>query len=406
MTEITGVVTGGVDAHADSHEAAALDEQGRLLGGRAFPATAAGYEELLAWLEGFGEVGLVGVESTGAYAAGLARFLCSRGVRLVEVNRPHAHTRRRRGKSDPVDAEAAARKALAGEALAVPKQTDGIVESIRQLRVAREGAVKARTAALNQLQSLVVTAPEELRARLAGAGTSAVRLRLCLRLRADTAQLERPAQAAKLALRSVAERVRTLEAELAKLDGELERLVASAAPRTLSLVGVSTQNGGQLLVTAGQNIERFRSEAAFAHICGASPIPASSGRTRRHRLNPGGDRQANRALHMIAVVRLRHCERTRAYAERRSAEGLSKKEVLRCLKRYIAREAYQTLRADLASLSSPAAAKAPVRRSRRAVTISCSAGPIGSSRSKPHTLAGVADPAPTLPGKRKVAGSP
>jgi transposase len=406
MTEITGVVTGGVDAHADSHEAAALDEQGRLLGGRAFPATAAGYEELLAWLEGFGEVGLVGVESTGAYAAGLARFLCSRGVRLVEVNRPHAQTRRRRGKSDPVDAEAAARKALAGEALAVPKQTDGIVESIRQLRVAREGAVKARTAALNQLQSLVVTAPEELRARLAGAGTSAVRLRLCLRLRADTAQLERPAQAAKLALRSVAERVRALEAELAKLDGELERLVASAAPRTLSLVGVSTQNGGQLLVTAGQNIERFRSEAAFAHICGASPIPASSGRTRRHRLNPGGDRQANRALHMIAVVRLRHCERTRAYAERRSAEGLSKKEVLRCLKRYIAREAYQTLRADLASLSSPAAAKAPVRRSRRAVTISCSAGPIGSSRSKPHTLAGVADPAPTLPGKRKVAGSP
>jgi transposase len=406
MTEITRVVTGGVDAHADSHEAAALDEQGRLLGGRAFPATASGYEELLAWLGGFGEVGLVGVESTGAYAAGLARFLCSRGVRVVEVNRPHAHTRRRRGKSDPVDAEAAARTALAGEARAVPKQTDGIVESIRQLRVAREGALKARTAALNQLRSLVVTAPEELRARLAGAGTSTVRVRLCLRLRADTAQLERPAQAAKLALRSVAERIRALEAELAKLDGELERLVVAAAPRTLNLVGVSTQNGGQLLVTAGQNIERFRSEAAFAHICGASPIPASSGRTHRHRLNPGGDRQANRALHMIAVVRLRHCERTRAYAERRSAEGLSKKEVLRCLKRYIAREAYQTLRADLAALSSPAAAKAPLRRSRQAVTTSCSAGPVGSSRRKVHTLARVADPAPTRPGKRKVAGSP
>ncbi len=252
---------------------------------------------------------------------------------MVEVKQPHAHRRRRRGKSEPIDAEVAAGKALAGEARAIPEQRSGIVESIRRLRVAREGAVKAHSAALNQLQQLVVSAPEQLRARLAGAGTIAVKVRLCLRLRANKAQLAEPAQAAKLALRSVAERIRALEAELAKLDRELDRLVAAAAPRTLSLLGVSTQNGGQLLVTAGQKIERLRSEAAFAHICGASPIPASCGRTRRQRLNPGGDRQANRALQMIAVCRLRHCERTRAYAERRIAEGLSKKEVLRCLKR-------------------------------------------------------------------------
>ena len=204
MTEIIRVVTAGVDAHADRHEAAVLDGQGRLLGDESFPATGRGYQELLAWLQGFGQLALVGVESTGSYAAGLVRFLSSREVRVVEVNQPHAHTRRRRGKSDPIDAEAAARKALAGEARAVPKQTDGIVESIRQLRVAREGAVKAHTAALNQLRDLVVTAPEGLREQLAGRKTSRGKVSLCLRFRPDRARLAEPGQAAKLALRSVA----------------------------------------------------------------------------------------------------------------------------------------------------------------------------------------------------------
>jgi transposase len=391
MTEIPRFVTGGVDSHAESHDAAALDERGRLLGGGSFPATALGYRELLAWLESFGPVRLVGVESSGSYAAGLVRYLSARGVRVVEVNRPHAHTRRRRGKSDAIDAEAAARKALAGEARAIPKQTGGIVESIRQLRVARESAVKARTAALNQLKDLVVTAPAELREQLAGAKTGAGRVRLCLRLRPDQTRLEEPLQAAKLALRSIAKRIRALEAELAELDRQLERLVATAAPRTLGLRGVSTQNGGQLLVSAGQNIERLPSEAAFAHLCGASPIPASSGQTRRHRLNYGGDRQANRALHMVAVCRLRSCARTRAYAERRTAEGLSKKEVLRCLKRSIAREVYRALRADLAALAESAAAS--TQQARRTVAISCGAGPLGITRTRsPGMIAGSQSP--------------
>ena len=407
MTQIRGFVTGGVDAHAEAHHAAALDEQGRLLGVAAFPATAQGYRQLLAWLEGFGQVGLVGVESTGSYAAGLVRFLAARGVALVEVNQPHAHTRYRRGKSDAVDAEAAARKALAGEARAIPKERGGIVESIRQLRVARAGAVKAHTAALNQLGQLIVTAPAELREQLAAAKTSAGKVSLCLRLRADRACLHEPAQAARLALRSVAERARALERELELLDQKLGELVAAAAPRTVSLLGVSTQNGGQLLVTAGENIGRLASEASFASLCGASPIAASSGRTTRHRLNPGGDRQANRALHMLAVCRLCHCPRTRAYAARRTAEGLSKKEILRCLKRYIAREVYHSLRADLAALS-PRAAATPKRRARRAVTITCGGGPIGITRTRAGSPArtakddaGVADPDPYPARKRQ-----
>jgi transposase len=376
MTQIRRVVTGGVDAHADNHHAVALDERGRLLGDAVFATTARGYRELLGWLEAFGQVRLVGIESTGAYAAGLVRFLSAHAVAVVEVNQPHAHTRRRRGKSDPVDAEAAARKALAGEATAVPKYSSGIVESIRQLRVAREGAVKARTAALNQLSVLLVTAPDELRQQLGVRKTTRGKVSLCLRLRPDAAQVHEPLQAAKLALRSVAERVRELEVQIRLLDTHLARLVAAAAPRTTSLLGISTQHGGQLLVSAGQNIERLSHEAAFARLCGASPIPASSGRTTRHRLNRGGDRKANRALHLIAVCRLRNCARTRAYAERRTAEGLTKKEIIRCLKRYIAREVYYTLRADLADL---APAKSATTRT---VTINYGAGPTGVTRKR------------------------
>jgi hypothetical protein len=184
-----------------------------------------------------------------------------------------------------------------------------------------------------------------------------------------------------------------LEREIDVLETQFDWLVAAAAPRTLNLLGVSTQNGGQLLVSAGENIERLHSEAAFAHLCGVSPISASSGRTRRHRLNYGGDRQANRALHLVAVCRLRYCPRTRAYAERRSAEGLSKREILRCLKRSIAREVDRTLRADLAALETAAAATPPKRRSRQAVTISCGAGPIGTSPTRRTR----STPAPTLP---------
>jgi transposase len=352
MTIPRSVVIGGVDCHADTQHAVALGGLGQRLGDAGFPATQEGYGRLTAWLRGFGDVERVGVESSGSYGAGLTRALIAAGIAVIEVNRPHLHTRRRRGKSDPIDAEAAARKVLAGEARAVPKDTRGIVEAIRLLRVARAGAVKARTAALNQLRKLLVTAPEPLRRQISSSRkTLAGQAAPCARLRPDLARSTDPEQAAKLALRSVASRVVTLNGQVQELDEHLARLVGRAAPRTIALLGVGVGHAGQLLVTAGQNVERLRSDAAFAHLCGADPIPASSGKTVRHRLNRGGDRQANTALHMIAVVRLRYCSRTRAYAERRTMDGLSKLEIIRCLKRYIAREIYHALRADLVTLN-------------------------------------------------------
>ena len=353
MTQENTLVVGGVDAHADTHHVAALDQRGVLLSTKSFPTTTPGYRELLDWLSSFGEIDAIAVESTGSYAAALVRYLREHDVAVVEVNQPHAHTRRRVGKSDPIDAEMAARLFLAGKAKAVPKQTDGIVESIRLLRAARNSAVKSRSAAIVQLRDIIITAPQELRDQLSDRKTLRGKATVCARFGPSARELRSPSQAAKFALRSIAQRIETLDREISGLDRELEQLVATAAPRTTQLLGISTGHAGQLLVTAGQNIERLHGESSYAALCGASPIPASSGKTTRHRLNYGGDRQANRALHLIAVCRLRYCERTRAYVKRRTAEGKTKREIMRCLKRYIAREVYNTLRADLADTARP-----------------------------------------------------
>jgi transposase len=242
------------------------------------------------------------VESSGAYGAALTRHLVAAGVKVVEVNRPHAHTRNRRGKNDAIDAEAAARKVLAGECTAVPKDTIGIVEAIRQLLLARASAVHARAAALHQLGELVVTSPADVRASLT-AKTLAGKASQATRWRPDPARLADPAQAARIALRSIGRRIHALSDEIKLLDAQLSTLVTRAAPKTLALLGVGIVHTAQMLITAGQNIERLRSENAFAHMCGADPIEASSGKTERHRLNPGGDRDANRTLYLIAVVR-------------------------------------------------------------------------------------------------------
>jgi transposase len=351
MTQQDTVVVGGVDAHADTHHVAALDERGVLLCTKSFPTTTPGYRRLLDWLGSFGEITAIAVESTGSYAAALVRYLREHDVCVVEVNQTHAHNRRRVGKSDPIDAEMAARLFLAGKAKAVPKQTDGIVESIRLLRVARHSAVKSRSVAMVQLRDIIITAPQQLRDQLSERKTLRGKATLCARFRPSARELRSPSQAAKFALRSIAQRIETLDREITTLDRELEQLVGAAAPRTTQLLGISTAHAGQLLVSAGQNIERLHGESSYAALCGASPIPASSGKTTRHRLNYGGDRQANRALHLIAVCRMRYCERTRAYVTRRTAEGKTKREIMRCLKRYIAREVYNTLRADLADLA-------------------------------------------------------
>lgn len=366
------LVVGGVDSHAESHHAAVLDARGVLLGTRAFPVTAAGYRCLLGWLGGFGRVQAVAVESTSSYAAGLTRYLRERGVEVIEVNQPYAYTRRRLGKSDPLDAEMAARMYLAGQAKALPKQTDGIVESIRVLRVARNSAVKARSAALVQARDLIITAPQQLREQLAVRKTIRAKLTICKHYRPSAGALSSPEQACKLALRTLARRVGSLDQEITTLDRQLEPLVKSAAPNTTQLLGVATGHASQLLITAGQNIERLRAEGSFAALCGSNPIQASSGKTNRHRLNPGGDRQANRALHLIVVCRMRHCPRTQAYVARRTQEGKTMREIIRCLKRYVARELYHTLLTDLTP--------PPHQPPRHATTILCGNPGFGITR--------------------------
>jgi transposase len=290
-----------------------------------------------------GTLSAVGVEGTGAYGAELARVLTAAGVAVVDVDRPDRKTRRMKGKSDPIDAYAAAMAVLSGRATGTPKSRDGVVEAVRVLRIARRSAVKARTQAMNQIRGLLVSAPAMLREQVAGLERAAL-IRTLARLRPGD-DLSRPLAATRASLRRLARRHQVMDAEITDLDAEIGPLVKQAAPELLALFGVGPETAGQLLASAGDNPERMRSEAAFAHLAGAAPIPASSGRTHRHRLNRGGDRAANNALHTIVLVRMRYDERTRAYVERRTKEGLSKKDIVRCLKRFVAREVYRSLTA-------------------------------------------------------------
>jgi transposase len=340
MTEEEPRVTVGVDTHGEVHVAVVLDERGRLLGTHSFPTTIDGHRSLVTWAGGFGVIDAAGVEGTGAWGAGLARHLTASGYRVLEVDRPDRKTRRQRGKSDTIDAEAAARTVQAGTASGIPKTRTGAVEAIRVLRVARRSAMKSRSQAAIQLHSLVSTAPDELREDLRTLKLAQLVAR-CSRSRPDA--LRDPVSATRASLRSISRRWLALDAEIAELDGFLSPLVSAAAPNLLALYGVGTDVAGQLLVTAGDNPDRLRTEAAFSHLCGVSPIPASSGRTDRHRLNRGGDRQANCALYRVVLSRLRWDPRTIAYAERRTKSGLTKPEILRCLKRYVAREIYYEL---------------------------------------------------------------
>jgi transposase len=337
----TRPITGGVDTHLDVHVAAALDANGGVLGVESFPTTPAGFADLHTWLIGFGPLGRVGVEGTGAYGAGLARFLRGVGVAVVEVDRPNRQARRRHGKSDTLDAVEAARAALSGRAHGVAKTADGNVEAIRVLLIAFRSGREARTRCLNQLRHLGFCGPDDLRERFRGVTVES--------LARDAAAL-RPnphgdcvMYATKLAMQILGRRVLDIDADSARLHGELANLVAATAPSLVALHGVGTHTAALLLVAAGDNAQRIGSEAAFAHLCGVAPIHASSGKTVRHRLNRGGNRQANHALWRIVFTRMSSDPRTRAYVERRTVEGRNKPEIMRVLKRYVAREVYRHL---------------------------------------------------------------
>lgn len=339
-TVVAPNITIGVDTHKDSHVAVALDGLGRRLAQHVAPATTAGYQQLHRWACDLGHPEAFGVEGTGSYGAGLSRYLRGCGNRVIEVNRPDRSTRHRLGKSDPIDAEAAARAVLAGTASATPKHGDDQVEVIRLLKLTRDSAVKAQTQAVNQLKAVLVTAPAELREPMTGLGLITL-LDRCAGLRPG--EPTTVLAAAKHALRLLARRALRLRAEAKELREHLDALTAAACPTLVQLTGVGPDTAAALLLAAGDNPHRLHSEAAFAALCGTNPIPASSGKITRHRLNRSGDRQANAALHRAVVTRMHWHEPTRAYVERRTAEGKTKPEIMRCLKRYLARRVYRCL---------------------------------------------------------------
>ena len=334
----------GIDTHLDAHMAAAITTLGQALGNRSIPTTPEGYRDLLYWARDLGQIEKVGIEGTGSYGADLTRVLVEEGLTVIEVNRPDRSRRRRLGKNDATDAENAARAVLSGEARAIPKAQNGPVEALRMLSVARRSAIKARTQASNQLKSLLVSAPEAVRSTVAQPSFLAC-VERCARLRpSDHMDL---LQASRRALRTLARRWLALRAEVRELDAAMAALTRRAAPRLSAQHGIGPQTAATLLITAGDNPERLHSEAALAALCGVNPLEASTGRVVRHRLNRGGNRQANNALWTIALVRARGEARTQAYVARRTAEGRTLKEIFRCLKRYIAREIYPLLLEDL-----------------------------------------------------------
>jgi transposase len=337
----------GVDTHKDEHVAVLLDGLGGRLAELFLPATITGFGALLSFCRDHvgpeGTIIAFGVEGTGSYGIGLARFLRRHGLIVQEVHRPPRKGERRlSGKSDTIDAEHAARQVLAGRRNPIPKTAAGAVEALRLIKVARDTAVKARTSAIITLKATLVTAVDELRAELEPL-TDHKLITACAALEPG-GELDDPEAAMRHVLRSLARRWLELHEEIKAHSRHLKVQTKAAAPRLVEAVGVGLDIAAEMLVTAGDNSDRVRSESAFAKLCGASPIPAGSGKTNgRHRLNRGGNRQANAALYRAIVVRMRWHQPTIDYVARRTAEGLSKREIIRCLKRYLAREIYRLL---------------------------------------------------------------
>lgn len=342
MNEVTSTdIIIGVDTHKEVHAAVAISGLGAHLGALSIQANASGYRHLESWAMSLGPVRAIGIEGTGSYGAGLCRFLRGRGREVLEVNRPNRQLRHKKGKSDTVDAESAARAVLSGQATASPKSGDSVVEMIRHLKVARDTAVKARTQAMQTMKAMIVSAPAVLREELDQVTGRMAFVRRLAALRPGP--ITTTTASAKASLRAIARRWLALDAEIKAHEGQLETFTAQQAPELVQAHGMAAGTAAQMLILVGDNPERIRSEAAFAKLCGACPIPASSGKTNRRRLNRGGDRQANAALYRVVIVRMRGHQPTQDYVKRRTEQGKSKPEIIRCLKRYVAREIYHYL---------------------------------------------------------------
>ncbi|MET0145215.1 MAG: IS110 family transposase [Ilumatobacteraceae bacterium] len=334
----------GVDTHKHVHVAVAIDVWGIRLEDRSFPADSGGYRQLIAWAVEVGPIEAFGIEGTGSYGAGLTSAVRRAGHRVIEVNRGDRRARRANGKSDTLDAELAARSVLAGQSSAVPKTADGAVEMMRQLKIARDTAVKARTSAIISLKQIIVNAPAELRESLAGLADKAL-IDRCAGFRPGS--INSTTASAKHTLRALARRWLFLNDEIHEHDRHLDQLTAGTAPKLRDGFGIGPDTAAEMLIIFGDNPERIHSEAAFAKLCGVCPIPASSGMTTgRHRLSRGGHRQANSALYRSTIVRMRFHQPTIDYVARRTAEGMPKREIIRCIKRFLAREIYQRVMTD------------------------------------------------------------
>ncbi|GGI01797.1 IS110 family transposase [Arthrobacter liuii] len=364
-------VIAGIDTHADTHHVAVINEHGKPLADKEFLAVGSGYRKIVEFIASYGTVTAVGVEGTGSYGAELARTLRGEGLTVLEVN-PNRAARRLKGKSDPLDAYQAAKSVLEGRTRAIPKAKDGPVECLRIVRSGRASAIKARTAAINQIKALLVSAPDKIRAKYRAMATPA--LITALQRTRPTGHLADPEYVTLLTLKALAVRCQALGTEIEAADAALKEILDSYAPLLCDLPGVGTEVASQLLITFGDNPDRLGNEAQFASLVGVAPVPASSGKTTRHRLSRGGDRSANNALHQVVLVRMGSCQRTKDYVLKRTSEGKSKREIMRCLKRYAAREIYRQV-----TNPRPAPDNSDLRQTRTAIgmTITTVAGELG-----------------------------
>ncbi|GAB19980.1 putative transposase [Gordonia effusa NBRC 100432] len=334
----------GIDTHKHTHHVAVIDADGRLIADRQFGTTHAQYLQIQRWLAHW-HLRSIGIEQTGTYGAAVTNVLASAGYRIIDVNHPDLSVRAREGKSDPIDAVMAANAVRTGRCQVIAKDRTGQLEALRFYCAARTSAVKARSAALTQIAALAITVDPKLRERL---GTTSRDIVTCARtLRPDTTRPHDPIQAAKTALRALATRITDLDTEIKSHDRALTEIITPLAPRLLALPQVGIHIAAQLLLTIGQCPNRITTDAQFARLTGVAPINASSGRTNRHRLHRGGNRQANRAIHLIAIGRLKHHQPAIDYYHRRTSNNLSKTDTIRAMKRHIAREVFGALKADL-----------------------------------------------------------
>jgi len=369
LTESTLIVA-GADTHADTLHVAAISMTGAALGDREFPTTRTGYATAIRFLTSWGQIERIGVEGTASYGAGFTRALSTAGIEVVEVTRAVKSTRRLKGKSDPLDAYSAARTALAGDGLATPK--DDATSGLRALHIARRSAIKHRTAVINQIKARLISAPDMVREKYR-ASTTLKMIEALARCRPD-AQAEPWAQSVLVAAKMLAQRVQFLETQVESLQAQIDAIVTEANPGLRAAYGVGSDTAAQLLITAGANPHRLHSEAAFAALCGAAPVPASSGKTNRHRLSRGGDRAANNALHRIALVRMSHHQPTKDYVQRQLALGHNRMEILRKLKRAIAREIFKLLTRQI---SVPEYADLRPARQAKNITVTAAANHFG-----------------------------